>query len=205
MQENRNRRSEYTNMRNNSLNGSTVHRNRKRVVKMRLSDYIKRMGIVAGVSALIAVAGVNLAGEAIDKFSSKIELAKMASDFRVEAINPNTHRTDDNENYWYDYGNIANEIEDFDDNLGVGIYFCLRDLGEVQTERVMQYTEYETLDKYFETANYKDKDEFKDKIEQEILLSNELDEKQAELLRMQAEHRVITNEDIMVEGYGERR
>lgn len=175
----------YRRLKENSYRQGTGTRKRE-VIKVDVEKFKKALiSIVVAVS--IATAGLIAGGtHVVNTLKESMVVGENIRDFQVEVISPETHRTLDNEHYYYDYDDIARHMEDrgqFDND----VYYLIANIGEFQANRVMKYTDYESIDNYLSTNGYEDTEQFLDHQRQEIVAQEELDEKQAELDRMQSE------------------
>ncbi len=60
------------------------------------------------------------------------------SGFRSEYISPNTHRTNDNQHYFYDYYNIYEGLNEYGDgDFDLNLYYCLQSLDSKNTSEVL--------------------------------------------------------------------
>lgn len=185
-------------LRGQSLSGESGRRTREKYVRMKLKDFKKRLAVFA---ATIAVATSLLIGgisNGIHAIQDNMVIGSMVHQFHIDCINPETHRTMDNEHYYYDYDDIAHYIENMGD-FDVGLYLFNRNTNDYQTERVLQYTDYETMDEYLALHNWESTDQWRDDMRDRILVQHEVNDRQAELAQMNEEHRL---EDAQVTTLG---
>ena len=180
-----NQNERYRRLRENSYKEGTGTRKRE-VIKVDVEKFKKALiSIVVAVS--IATAGLIAGGtHVVNTLKESMVVGENIRDFQVEVISPETHRTLDNEHYYYDYDDIARHMEDrgqFDND----VYYLIANIGEFQANRVMKYTDYESIENYLSTNGYEDTEQFLDHQRQEIVAQEELDEKQAELDQMNNE------------------
>lgn len=104
----------------------------------------------------------------------------------------NWHPTQDG-HYWYDYGGIAHDLEDLnpdekdDVEFDIGISSLISHIGEHQTDQVLKYTEYDSLEGYLDAKGFEDTDSFQKEMDKEILLHSEISKKEKELSEMRNE------------------
>ena len=180
-----NQNERYRRLRENSYKEGTGTRKRE-VIKVDV-EKLKKALISIVVAVSIATAGIIGGGaHVVNTLKESMVVGENIRDFQVEVISPETHRTLDNEHYYYDYDDIARHMEDrgqFDND----VYYLIANIGEFQANRVMKYTDYESIEKYLSTNGYEDTEQFLDHQRQEIVAQEELDEKQAELDQMNNE------------------
>lgn len=174
-------------LRKNSLSGREGQRTRERKIRMKYKDFIRTLKIIAISSAIAASIVIGAGAKTIDYIHDTMIINQLTSEFQRDCINPETHRTLDNQHYYYDYGDIADYCEEMGD-FDLGIYLFCRNAGDYQTGRVLEYTPYKSLDGYLEAHNWESADDWKKDMRERIVLAAEADEKEAELARMRAEH-----------------
>jgi hypothetical protein len=193
----------YEKIREKSTTGEPVRRNRERRIKMKYSDFKRCIKIiVASTSVVVAIitgAGMSIGAHAINNFQDKVVVNSMVEEFRINVINEETHRTADREHYFYDYSDIASKMEKNYDDFDEALYCLVSNIGEDQSDRVLNYTDYGSVEKYLETAGYEDLDEFKNEISKRIVLEKEVDEKTAEIEQMKAEHQTSSEEETTIQ------
>lgn len=193
----------YERMRERSTTGKPVKRNRERRIKMKYSDFIKGIKKVVAATSVVVVlitsAGMSLGAHAIENIQDKMVVNSMVKEFRVNVINDETHRTADREHYFYDYADIASKMEENYDDFDEALYCLVSNIGEYQSDQVLIYTDYKTVDNYLKTNGYEDLDEFKDEISKRIVLEKEVDEKTAEIEQMKAEHQTSSEEETTIQ------
>ena len=188
----------YDSYKKRSTTGASSRRNGNKKIRMNLKDYRKSLCSMSLATA-IAVSGLIAGGShLVDSMQKSMIINNLHRDFRMEYIVPETHRTEDHQNYYYDYDHIAQHLEDYEE-FDVGLYLLETDIGEYQTNKVMNYTKYGTIDDYLEQKGYKDNNEFKKTMEKKIVLLNELEENKNELQEMMQPHQTI--EDVMDNTY----
>lgn len=180
-----NQNERYRRLRENSYKEGRGTRKRE-VIKVDV-EKLKKALISIVVAVSIATAGIIGGGaHVVNTLKESMVVGENIRDFQVEVISPETHRTLDNEHYYYDYDDIARHMEDrgqFDND----VYYLIANIGEFQANRVMKYTDYESIENYLSTNGYEDTEQFLDHQRQEIVAQEELDEKQAELDQMNNE------------------
>ena len=102
---------------------------------------------------------------------------------------PNTHRTQDNQNYWYDYYEISKGIKDAP-NQDEAIFYCYENIGSLQTGRVIDYVGYDTFTDYVNSKGFDSIEEYEDFMRKEVSLRNETVQESNELDEMMKEHNI---------------
>ena len=188
----------YENYRRQSTTGASAKRDPNRRIRMKYSDYkktIKTVAIATAITVSVVLAGTNMyAGTIHDRMTT----GRMINDFHREYIAPETHRTNDNQHYFYDYFDIANRMEQMED-FDEGVYLLVNDIGEYQADRVLAYTDYDNFENYLNTHNYKDSDDFNKTMSKKIVLEEEIENKNNEIRNMLQDH-TVTPQDTTYGG-----
>ena len=192
-------RERYAEYRRRSTSGSSAKRDPNRRIKMRYSDY-KRTLKATAIASAIAISLVLAGGSHyVDTIKDKMYLGQLAGEFKTEYIAPETHRTNDNEHYFYDYMDIAHhmkEAEDFDEK----VYLLTATLGDYQADQVMVYTDYKGLDNYLAQHNFNDSEEFIKVMEEKTLAEKEMNEQAKAMNEMLEDHNVELNDRLITGG-----
>lgn len=176
-------------LRKNSTSGSSTKRTKKTKVVMSKKIYHNRMKALFVAGAITAGVVLGAGSNLVSNYQDNLVVGGMVGEFRTNVINKDTHRTDDNEHYWYDYSSIHNKMKENYDNYDEAVYYCEKSIGEYQTDQVMACSnEYESYQEFLEKNGYKDTKDFEKHIEKRIVLSNELKDKKEELQAMQDDH-----------------
>ena len=93
----------YDEFENSSLSGESRARIKNRKKKKKKEELSKRFRRLAISVAVVVSLAIGLTGTAINEIQDRMTIDNMARDYQVEVINPNTHRTDDGQHYFYDY------------------------------------------------------------------------------------------------------
>ncbi len=188
-----NRRESYSRYRDQSLHGDAVRREHKKK-KVSYNQYRASLAAVC-VATTIAVSGlIGIGNHVHQSISDTMVLNQMLGDFQANVINPETHRTNDNQNYFYDYGDIARRMEEMDD-FDVALYLLDSNLGDNQSARVLSHTSVNNWDNYLSSHNYQDSQEFREAMRERVLLESEISNKQEELRKMTQEHESTQQDD----------
>ena len=187
----------------NSTTGERSSSSSKRKAQMKQKKFMKKVKQMA-VVCVIAGVGLTIGGQSlIGHLQDKMTIGAEMNDFQYEVIRDNTHRTNDNEGYWYDYQTINNLISDRIENgadESTELYMLTTRLGEEQANKVLAYKDGGiTIDEY--TANLgMTQNQWEDLEEKKILASAALEEKNAEIQSMQAQTNTNSNQVNMERG-----
>ena len=99
-------------IRRNSMSGESGKRTGEKKIKMTLSAYKARLKLLAITVAAVTSVALSCVPGAVKTVSDNWTVNKLMNEFHVTYVSPETHRTDDNEHYWYDYAAIADKLED---------------------------------------------------------------------------------------------
>ena len=176
--------------------GNVAQRDRARVIKaqQRRQQRQKRIATLLIGCMILGGVTVGVANEVVDTIHENRIVYEQTSAFRRDVIYPNTHRTLNNQYYYYDYDDIADAIMADGKDFSTELYKAYADLGEYQTNRVMKYTDYANLESYVTSNGFKDIDEWADAEKKKIVLQAELDEKKSQLEDM---HRELNGDQVM--------
>ena len=183
------------NIREKSMSGESGKRTKGKIVKMSLKAYKTRLKVLAASVAVVTSVAVSCVPGAVKTVSDNWTVNKMMNSFHAEYVSPETHRTDNNEHFFYDYGDIARHLEEYGD-FDEAVYLLNRDIGYYQTGLVLRYTPYESFTKYLEQKGYKDEDDFRDHMKDRIIKELELLEMQDELISLSAQHTSDLDEQV---------
>ena len=170
-----------------SMSGETGRRTGKKYVKIPMDVYKARLKVLAAAVALFTSVAVSCVPGAIKTVSNNWTINKMMSEFHSEYVTPETHRTDDNEHFFYDYNDIARHLEEYGD-FDEAVFLLNRDIGYYQTGQVLRWTEYGSFTGYLEEKGYKNEEDFQDDMKEQIIMGIEIKEMQDELTQMQEAH-----------------
>lgn len=183
---------DYNDIYEKSTKGQSTKRDRQ-YIRIKKDVFKKTASvIVAAAIGLGAVAGINV-DHLIDNFSVNHELGNMVNEFHMEYVAPNTHRTEDNEHFYYDYDKIAAAIETYD-NQDTAIYLCEQDLGSFQTGKVLKNMGYGSFSDYAGKKGFSDVDEYEEKIGDQIKLELKINEEKDELSQMMVDNNTVVND-----------
>ena len=151
--------------------------NRVNVIKKQKEKPNRKKLICALLVSCLILGGVATAAidKVIDNISEGIVMYEQMSDFRTEVIIPNTHRTDNNKYFFYDYSNIADAIMEDGKDFSTELYKTYIGIGQTQTNRVMKYTNYSSLESYVSACGFENIDDWAKCEKRKIVLQNELE------------------------------
>lgn len=191
----------YVNMSENLVRNSTgsngqAQRERARVIKAQQRRQERQRRLVAFALACMITGGVAVGtiSHVAETMHNNSVVYSQTSSFRRDVIGPNTHRTMNNEYYYYDYDDIADAIMADGKDFSTELYKAYANLGEYQTNRVMKYTDYSSVEDYVKANGYKDIKEWSKAERKKIVLNDEVSSKRAELDEM---HKEINGDQIM--------
>lgn len=191
-----NRKAEIVKFYNSALHESTKPRRTKKritVAEVRRDTFKKvcqrllPITLVAGIA--IGGLGFSTVNNIKSSWDSNSYLSEQVTDFRKDFINPNTHRTEDNQRYWYDYYEISRGIENAV-NQDEAIFYCYLNIGSLQTGRVIDYVGYDTFMGYIQSKGFDTLEDYEDFMKKEVSLRNEIDDEKKELNKMMNEHSI---------------
>ena len=182
------------------------NRDNDRILKIRLSNYLRRLKKIVGATAvsvaLLVGAGIGVGSYAVDHIHDSYIVSQYASEFRKDCINPETHRTNDNQHYFYDYSDIADYCEEMGD-FDLGIYLFYKNTNAYQTGRVLDYTPYDSLDAYLAAHHWVDPDDWEKDMNRKIVLSYENNKNLEELQKMAFEHQTGKDGETVIANPGD--
>ena len=166
-----------------------VQRDRAKVIKaqQRRQERIKRLGALALACMITGGISVGVVSNVVETIHNNAIVNEQTYSFAKEVIYPNTHRTYDNQGYFYDYDDIADAIMADGKDFSNELYKAYSYLGEGQTNRVMKYTDYNSVEEYAKKSGFDDVDAWSKSERSKIILNDEVNSKKAELDAMHRE------------------
>ena len=177
----------YADLERRTLSERSKERTRIRREKMAMEELKIRTYKIAGAIAISGILAFTLATNVIESLQDQIYLSSLSSTYQAQVIGPETHRTNDNEHYFFDYIDIAKKVEQ-SDNVDQSIYFVERNIGEYQTNLVLEHTGFKSLDNYLRMRGYDSIDEFEKDMSKRLVLEGKQSENENELKRMSEQH-----------------
>ncbi len=159
-----------------------------RITSIKKSTYYRYLSKIVGICALSATlyASGALASHNLEKIQDDISIYHLSEKFYETIINPEISITSNKEGYYYDYLSLADKIEKFTD-IDEAVYFLNFYLGDTQTDKVLEYTEYKNFSHFLKLQNYESKKEFQNNTVNKIIAHDTIADKEEELYRIQNE------------------
>ena len=132
-----NREEMYENARKKSVG----EEKKVRYVKMTKEAYIARLKATFLAGAMIAVLATGAlvyGGHAISETLSESKIVREETSSYLQLVNKETHRTDDNQHYFYDTYDIASELTSDQQNIDKGIYGVYTNIGYNDVNKIEQ-------------------------------------------------------------------
>lgn len=161
---------EYERIKKRSMSGDFVDRQQarkeRRQIRMQKEEKLRRIRrvVVAASFALMVAASPVL----IHNFVDNRIMDSLVMDFKTEVIAPETHRTDDNQHYFYDEADIADKITSMDD-IDEAVYLLQVNVGEHNTNQILEHTDYGSFDGFKEERGYESTEDFMRRTREHIL------------------------------------
>lgn len=180
-----------------------AQKERARVIKaqQRRQERRRRLGALALACMITGGVAVGVVSNVAETMHNNAIVHEQTYSFVKEVIYPNTHRTYDNQHYFYDYDDIADAIMADGKDFSNELYKAYSYLGEYQTNRVMKYTDYDTVEEYAKNAGFEDVDAWAKSERSKIVLNDEVNSKKAELDAMHRELNSSAVEKAATDGY----
>lgn len=176
----------YRKLVENSTKGRRSSAKPSKTIKVKKDQMKKALVSICCTCVIFGALATSGIKSLINTVSDSFEIMDATNSFKVEAINENTHRTNDMQHYWYDYDKIADHIETEED-----VYLLYQNLGEEQSNKVLACCDNPTtIEDFIKDHDYKDKKDWIKTSNKKILLQNEITKKQNELADMQADYEV---------------
>lgn len=122
-------------------NKSVGEEKKVRYVKMSKEAYIARLKATFVAGAMIAVLATSAlvyGGHALFENASEANIVREETSSYSQLVNNETHRTNDNEHYFYDTYDIASELTSDQANIDKGIYGVYTNIGYNDTNKIEQ-------------------------------------------------------------------
>ena len=183
---NRTRQQQYDDLVRKSTKGNRVYSKPKTV-----RVYVDRLKVaIAALCTLCMVAGaglVSIGGSWMDAMHDNKVLYSYSSEFRTNAINENTKRTQNNQYYYYEYDDINDYMEREGADYSQEAYLAYRNLGEHQMDRLFSEGTRkgpDSLQEFVESEGYDTIKDWEKAEREQLLLEHEMREKGYELREM---------------------
>jgi|GEM_PF-3456268 len=122
-------------------NKSVGEEKKVRYVKMTREAYIARLKktfLAGAMIAVLATSALVYGGHAISKNLSESNIVREETSSYSQLVNKETHRTDDNQHYFYDTYDIASELTSDQENIDKGIYGVYMNIGYNEGNKIEQ-------------------------------------------------------------------
>lgn len=122
-------------------NKSVGEEKKVRYVKMTKEAYIARLKTTFLAGAMIAVLATSAlvyGGHAISENLNESKIVREETSSYSQLVNKETHRTDDNQHYFYDTYDIASELTSDQENIDKGIYGVYMNIGYNEGNKIEQ-------------------------------------------------------------------
>lgn len=192
-------RENYIKMQEKSVKGIPTKRSHDKR-KVKTSRIFKRNKKLLGAAVGGAIAALGIANVADTMIDNSV-INGLAREFHSEVVRPETHRTNDNKNYFYDYGDILQTMKEMDD-FDEAVFLLSECIGEEQTSIVLQGSDYESLAGYMEIKGYKDSKDFAEDMRGRILVETDIKDSKRELDSMLADVSEDDNVDVLYSSFG---
>lgn len=154
---------------------------RKRKAQIKREEARKRL-MAFGLACMVAGGiATTTAVKVADKLHENSIVYSQTADFRKDVMAPNTHPTENGKYYWYDYEEIAEALVEDGKDFSAELYKTYYSIGEEQTNRVLECTDYGTLEDYAKNSGFKSVSKWADNEREKVLLQYELNEMHGEL------------------------
>ena len=183
-----------------SLNGSSGTRKQSNIIRIKKDKFKRAVAIYTLAIALATGTIIGGGSKVVHNIQDGLVVSEMVFDFQRDCINHETHRTLDNEHYYYDYNDIIRYIEENEEDFDVGVYLFYRNTSEYQTERLMQSSTYHSMDQYLQEHHYESFSDWAEATRKKAVLMHEVDEREQELQDMAQEHGNTLDEENQLGG-----
>ena len=172
-----------------SMSKGSSRRNPNRRIKMKYKDYVKRLTIFGTSIALATTILLNLGASIFRKMQDEKVLSMLNRDFKMTFMTTAGNAPEE-------IAQALKEQDGFDEHL----YFLYQVLGPEETNSILSHTYYESLGGYFNSHNWNNEHDWQADMKAQLLGQHEIDQKQAELDQMAAEHQATTPADTTYGG-----
>lgn len=156
------------------------YRKNNQMMRITKKEYVRRMKITVGTTAVIAAIAGGFAKEGFNFMSRQRLLTNEIVEFHGDVINPNTHRTLDKQNYFYDYAYIAQAIMTSDD-VERNVFLAYRNFHSPRIDDVLKYTPYKTFEGFLSEYGYQNEEQFNDLMSEQVMLEEMIEQQEKEI------------------------
>lgn len=177
----------------NSTRGLREQSKPKYRKKIPLKKFVTAISKFCLTCVVIGTIAGSIITNGITKFKDNLYASALAQEssyeFKTEVISPNTHRTNDLQNYWYDYNEIAKNIETDQD-----LFYAYDNLGKAYTDKLLENNidAYSSVDDFLSKKGYESTAEWRQAATKQIVLEKEIEEKQGELDAMMQDSQIAS-------------
>lgn len=140
-----------------------------------------------GLACLVA-AGIAITSKTVEGFKENSVISPYTMSFHQNVVSPNTHRTYDNQHFFYDYEDISEYLTVEGADFSKRLFIATRSLGEYQVNRVLEYVPgVGSVQSYVEKNGFEDIEEWKESEIKKFLLEDEISKDSGKLNEKQAE------------------
>lgn len=172
---------------------------RARVIKQQRRRQEMNERLAALGLACIVVGGIatSVISSVADMIEEHVAIYSQLSDFRKEVIEPNTHRTNDGNGFYYDYDDIADAIFAEGKDSSIELYKAYSALGKKYTNDLLEEANYSSLESFVRRCGYDSIRDWERYSNEAVLVEAQISEKQAELNAMHDDYVGNNNSAIL--------
>ena len=180
----------YNNLLKNSISGPKTSSKRTKTIAISKEKFKKTLVTLCLTCTLFGAIAANSINALAKGVSDGYDVYKMCNDFKTEVVSPNTFRVGDAKQYYdYRHEEIAEKIKTSED-----VYMLYNSIETKDFNKIMNQVDgSNSLDEYAKKHNYEDANDFCKQTRNKMILEKDLNEKQAEINKMQQEHETNVN------------
>ncbi len=180
----------YNNLLKNSISGPKTSSKKTKTITVSKEKFKKTLVTLCLTCTLFGAIAANSINALAKGVSDGYDVYKMCNDFKTEVVSPNTFRVGDAKQYYdYRHEEIAEKIKTSED-----VYMLYNSIETKDFNKIMNQVDgSNSLDEYAKKHNYEDANDFCKQTRNKMILEKDLNEKQAEINKMQQEHETNVN------------
>ena len=180
----------YNNLLKNSISGPKTSSKKTKTITVSKEKFKKTLVTLCLTCTLFGAIAANSINALAKGVSDGYDVYKMCNDFKTEVVSPNTFRVGDAKQYYdYHHEEIAEKIKTSED-----VYMLYNSIETKDFNKIMNQVDgSNSLDEYAKKHNYEDANDFCKQTRNKMILEKDLNEKQAEINKMQQEHETNVN------------
>lgn len=180
----------YNNLLKNSISGPKTSSKKTKTITVSKEKFKKTLVTLCLTCTLFGAIAANSINALAKGVSDGYDVYKMCNDFKTEVVSPNTYRVGDAKQYYdYRHEEIAEKIKTSED-----VYMLYNSIETKDFNKIMNQVDgSNSLDEYAKKHNYEDANDFCKQTRNKMILEKDLNEKQAEINKMQQEHETNVN------------